>query len=127
MNNMTKHGFTTQIEHIGELPIVVLKAVGKLTHEDYQAMTPIFEAALQQLSPHKIKVLVDISDLEGWDMHAAWDDLKLGIKHGADFEKIAILGDKHWQEWAAKVGGWFMSGEIKSFEYKDAALLWLHS
>jgi len=29
-----------------------------------------------------------------------------------EFEKIAIYGSKKWQETTAKIGGWFISGEI---------------
>lgn len=38
---------------------------------------------------------------------------------------IAIYGNKNWQEIAAKVGSWFVSGEIKYFEGYDDALQWI--
>ena len=63
--------------------------------------------------------------MEGWEARAAWDDFKLGIKHGKEFEKIAIYGNKSWQEIAAKVGSWFVTGEVKYFEHCDDALQWI--
>ena len=56
----------------------------------------------------------------------AWDDFKLGLKHGNEFEKIAIYGNKNWQEITAKIGAWFISGEVKYFESEDDALAWLN-
>ena len=53
------------------------------------------------------------------------DLFKLGLKHGSEFEKIAIYGNKGWQEMAAKIGSWFVSGEMKYFESLDEALAWL--
>jgi len=40
---------------------------------------------------------------------------------------VAIFGNKNWQEIAAKVGSWFISGEIKYFDNQDEALAWLNA
>jgi len=58
-------------------------------------------------------------------VRAAWDDFKLGMKHGKEFEKIAILGNKRWQELATKISAWFISGESKYFEDVNEAFRWL--
>lgn len=55
----------------------------------------------------------------------AWDDFKLGLKHNNHFRKIAIYGNKGWQKMAARVGGWFISGEVKFFEDPEQAIAWL--
>jgi hypothetical protein len=73
----------------------------------------------------KIKAIFDGTELEGWELRAAWDDFKIGLKHGSEFEKIAIYGNKRWQEISAKVGSWFLSGEVKYFDDRDEALKWL--
>ena len=39
----------------------------------------------------KIQVLFDMTELQGWELRAAWDDFKIGLKHGGDFEKVAQL------------------------------------
>ncbi len=72
-----------------------------------------------------IKFIFDGTELEGWELRAAWDDFKSGLKHGSEFEKIAIYGNKRWQEIGAKVGSWFLSGEVKYFENPDESLRWL--
>lgn len=41
------------------------------------------------------------------------DDFKLGLKVGTSIDKIAIYGDKNWQELAAKVGSWFITGDMR--------------
>lgn len=43
-------------------------------------------------------------------------------KHGNEFEKVAIFGNKKWQENTAKICSWFISGEVKYFESESAAL-----
>lgn len=119
------HGITIGVERIESESILVLKASGKLTHEDYEVVTPILDSALQGLGVSNIKMLVDISEFSGWELRAAWDDFQLGLKLGFQFEKVAIYGDKNWQELAAKVGGWFVSGDMKSFGDRKSAVKWL--
>ena len=120
-----KHGLSIGIERVDSTFFLSLKAIGKLTHEDYQTINPMIDAALEGVKDPKIKVLVDGTELEGWEMRAAWDDFKLGLKHGSEFERIAIVGNKKWQEYSAKIGAWFISGEVKYFESESDALIWL--
>jgi len=121
----SRHGLSIGIERINSSFFLKLKATGKLTHEDYKIIDPLIDAALYGIKQPKIKVLIDGTDLEGWEFQAAWDDFKLGLKHNNEFEKIAIYGNKNWQEISVKIGSWFMSGEIKYFENCDDALDWL--
>lgn len=123
--SVKRHGLSIGIERINENFFLSLKATGKLTHDDYKAITPMIESALEGVDQPKIKALVDGTELEGWELRAAWDDFKIGLKHGSEFEKIAIYGNKRWQEMSAKVGSWFMSGEVKYFDNRDEALDWL--
>ncbi len=87
----------------------------------------MIDSALEEVKEPKVKVLFDGTELEGWKLRAAWDDFKLGLQHGSEFDKIAIYGNKNWQEIAAKIGTWFISGEVKYFEHYDDAVTWLNS
>ncbi len=121
-----RHGFSIGIERTGNNFFLSLKAQGKLTHKDYETITPMIDSALAAVKDPKVKVLVDGTELEGWEARAAWDDFKIGLKHGNEFEKIAIYGNKKWQEVIAKVGGWFISGELAYFENEEDAITWLN-
>ena len=123
--DIERHGLSIGIERTGNDFFLTLKAVGKLSHEDYNTITPMIDSALGAVKHPRVNVLIDGTELEGWELRAAWDDLKLGLKHGNEFEKIAIHGNKNWQELAAKIGAWFISGEVQYFEKRDDALAWL--
>lgn len=120
-----RHGLSIGIERINSDFFLTLKASGKLTHNDYETITPLIDSALAGVKQAKIKALIDGTELEGWELRAAWDDFKLGLKHGNQFVRIAIYGNKGWQEMAAKIGSWFVSGEVKYFESEDTAVAWL--
>ena len=121
----TKHGLSIGIERIDNKFYLALKAVGKLTHADYEIITPLIDSALAQVTEPKVNVLIDGTELDGWELRAAWDDLKLGLKHNNEFNKIAIYGNKDWQAKTAKIGSWFISGEIKYFTNLTEAAEWL--
>jgi hypothetical protein len=120
-----RHGLSIGIERMNQHFFMTMTAVGQLTHEDYQMITPMIDAALSGVPDAKIKMLIDGTKMEGWQARAAWDDFKLGLKHGKEFEKVAIYGNKNWQQIAAKMGQWFISGEIQYFNQCDDALQWL--
>ncbi|MCL1068400.1 STAS/SEC14 domain-containing protein [Shewanella olleyana] len=121
------HGFTVGIERIGNDIFLSLKAKGTLTHQDYLTITPLIDSAIAEVKHPQVNVFIDGTELDGWEARAAWDDLKIGLKHGNEFRKIAIYGNKGWQKFAGKIAKWFINGDSQYFEDKDAAMNWLLS
>jgi hypothetical protein len=124
---VNRHGLSIGIERVDSDLFLTLKAVGTLQHSDYEVIVPMIDSALAGVEDANVKVFFDGAELDGWEIRAAWDDLKLGIKHGSEFKKVAIFGNKRWQEMSAKVGSWFVSGDIKYFENETEAFDWLQA
>lgn len=120
-----KHGLSIGINRTDNQFFLTLKAVGKLTHQDYETINPMIDSALAGVKNPTIKALIDGTELQGWEPRAAWDDFKLGLKHGQEFEKIAIVGNKKWQQVSAKIGDWFTRGAVQYFEDEGEAIEWL--
>jgi hypothetical protein len=125
--SIQKHGLSIGIERVDNNFFLSLKAVGTLTHEDYKVITPLIDSALEHVKDPHVNVFIDGTELNGWELRAAWDDLKLGLKHGNKFKNVAIYGNKNWQEMASKIGSWFVSGEVRYFEDQAEALSWVNS
>jgi hypothetical protein len=106
--------------------ILGFKVSGKLTDEDYKAFVPQIEKIIQEFG--RISLLLELDDFHGWDLGAAWDDFKFGMKHIKDFKRVAIVGDKKWEEWMAKLAKPFMRAEVKYFDGSQLqdAWGWLH-
>ena len=119
------HGVHIDVEQQENKVFMELKAIGTLTHADYEKITPLIERALEGVEDPVVNVYIDGTDFEGWDLHAAWDDLKLGLKYGRKFNKFAIYGNQRWQQIMSKVGGWFVSGEVRYFDDSIEAINWL--
>lgn len=124
-NKIEKHGISIGIERINQRFFLMLKVVGKLTHQDYEIISPMLDSALENVKDPKVRAYVDATEMQGWEARAAWDDLKLGLKHGNEFEKIAVFGHESWLSVMTKIGNWFIAGEVQYFDSRELALDWL--
>ncbi len=102
-----------------------IKASGRLTDADYKDLTPRLEAAIDRHGP--LRLYVDMEAFEGWEMKAAWDDFAFGIKHWNDFERVALVGDKQWEEISVQVINKFTKGDFRFFDVSErgAAQDWI--
>ena len=107
--------------------LVLVKASGKLTDEDYQKLVPRMDQFIQQHG--QVSLLVEMEDFHGWDLHGAWDDLKLGLKHRKDLDRIAMVGDKKWQQWMTKIADLFTAGDVRYFDHNqiNSAKSWIEA
>jgi hypothetical protein len=109
----------------GSPKVVGFRLSGKLHDEDYQQFVPTMETILT--AEGKVRLFVQYEDFHGWDMHAAWDDLKFSLEHYSDFERIAMVGDHKWGKWMANFFKPFTKAKVKYFDRSevDAAWNWL--
>lgn len=102
--------------------ILGFKMTGKLHDEDYKQFVPVVEAAIK--AQGKVRLLAQFEDFHGWDLHALWDDTKFATQHCADVERIALVGEKKWEEWMARVCKPFTLAKLRYFESKDVEAAW---
>lgn len=121
---LTEH-MAINIENKDGIFNIELIATGTLTHEDYMTLIPMIENTIQLVENPKINMLLNAQDFTGWEAQAAWDDFKFGMQYKDVFLKIAIVGTKQWQEYIAKMGDWFMDGEVKFFYDLKEAKGWI--
>jgi hypothetical protein len=104
--------------------ILGFKLSGKLHDEDYKTFVPAIDASAKD---GKIRLLAQFHDFHGWDLHALWDDIKFSTTHCTKFERIAMVGDKTWEKWMAKVCAPFTMAKVQYFDATeiDKAWAWL--
>jgi hypothetical protein len=106
--------------------ILVLRARGLLTHQDYRnVIIPRLEAMIRDHG--KVRFLLD--NFQGWRAVAFWDDARFGLIHRNDFEKIALIGGPKWILWALKLVALVVSGEMRTFSASERskALSWIRA
>jgi hypothetical protein len=68
---------------------------GTLQNAEFEGCQAALAAEIQRLGP--VRLLVLISEFEGWAPSAGWNDLSFYVKHGDAIERIAIVGDEKWR------------------------------
>jgi len=102
--------------------VIGYRVSGIVGKEDYAELTPQLESLIEQEG--HINLLLDLAEFK-WEKVSAWGaDMKFGKKFRKKITKIAIVGDKKWQEWLAKVADPFYAEEAKYFSSEDGEAAW---
>ena len=91
---------------------------GKLTAEDYAHFAPEFERLVRQHG--KLSVLFDMTGFHGWEGGALWADIKFDMKHFADIDRLAMVGETKWEHGMAAFCKPFTKATIRYFDHADA-------
>src|SRR5438309_1219554 len=105
--------------------VIWVKVSEKLTKEEYADLTASWE---KMIATHgKMRLVFDMEDFHGWEPVAAWDDLKFSLGHAAQIERVAMIGDKKWEEWASKLGSLLVKGSVRFFDssQREEAQRWV--
>ncbi len=105
--------------------VLIVHVSGKLVKADYEQFVPEFERLVLQHG--KLSVLFDMTGFHGWEAAAMWEDTKFAIKHFADIDRMAVVGEKRWQQGMATFCKPFTKATVRYFDHVDgaAARKWL--
>lgn len=98
---------------------------GRLHEEELKSLQRA--AATEIRRGGRIRLLIMLTDFEGWD-NTAGRDLGFYIRHGSDVERIAIVGDERWRSEALMfAGAGLRKAPVAYFKARDAiqAASWL--
>lgn len=105
--------------------VLAVEVNGKLAKTDYAYFVPEFERLVKEHG--KLRVLFDMSNFQGWEASALWEDLKFDLKHFADMERLAMVGETRWQHGMATFCKPFTKATVQYFgrDQAAAARTWL--
>jgi hypothetical protein len=78
--------------------VLTVRIAGKLTHPELRAVQQQAAEILRRQS--KMRVLVLAENFEGWERGGAWGDLSFQMENDPRIEKMAIVGDRKWEDLA---------------------------
>ena len=106
--------------------VFVIELTGKLTRQDYEHFVPETERRIKEHG--KLRMLVRMHDFHGWELGALWEDIKFDVKHFADIERLALVGERKWEAGMASFCKPFTSAKVRYFDaaHYDEAIGWLH-
>jgi len=98
--------------------VLNIELSGTLHDEDYKHFVPAVDEAVAKHGA--VRMLVRFHDFHGWDAHALWDDIKFATTHCTKISRLAMVGEKKWEAWMAKVCKPFTMAKIKYFDVAEA-------
>lgn len=119
------------VERIEDMPAgtIGFRAAGKLSRDDY---TQVMEPALREAAEAgEIRMLFQLTDFDGLEPAAWFEDLKtglgLGIGHHSAWKRSAIVTDVEWVGKAFKLFAWMTPGEVEVYglDHLEAAKAWV--
>ena len=105
--------------------IIGFKVTGKFTGDDMKAFAERIDAVVAEAGP--VHLLVELEDFGGFEIEVLWEKTKFAFAHLRDIERMAVVGDRAWEEWWVKIGGTLAPAETRYFDHDDidAAWAWL--
>jgi hypothetical protein len=102
------------------------KIVGKITAEDLKAFEPQIEFVIAERKKRPIGILADLSQMEGANWNARWDEMRFLQKHTDHIARMAVVGADKWEEIVAMVlaGMAVLQAETRYFTTSEIVPAW---
>ncbi|MCX8016924.1 MAG: STAS/SEC14 domain-containing protein [Rhodocyclaceae bacterium] len=109
------------IDHDNKL--VAATVLGEFTLEDFTE----FEQYLidQNLFDGSMSLLFDLTEMAGFTVDVAVEEIRFSRIHGGDFKKIAVVTESQWVARSAWLEQLFVSADLRVFANVADARAWL--
>ena len=96
----------------------------ELTLTDYKEFEQAVNGRLK--TKPKLKLMIDLTQMTGFTVDVAWEDIKFTKAHAHDFKRIAVVSSDQWTTWLGWLSAAFTDADIKVFADNAEAGGWLH-
>ncbi len=111
------------IEFVEGFPenVVAFAAKGHVTKRDYDEL--LIPKISEALARHKkIRCYYELgSEFSAFEAGAVWEDFRIGVRHLARWERVALVTDVDWIRLAANVFRFLVPGEVRVFATNQAS------
>ncbi len=103
-------------EHVG------IKIERKLTQDDYELLLSYIDRLRKEVGP--LKLLLDMTECEGLNSLALWEDLARKLRLLPEILRVAIVADHHWMECGTKVFHPLLKSTVQYFSPTQLDKAW---
>lgn len=110
-----------------EKNVLTLKATDKITKDDVDEVVIVLDKLHESVG--KVNVILHLEELKGYTFTSLVDDMKYATKHMDKIEKMAIIGDKKFQEISTHLPEFTKKTEVRYFtqQERSKAEEWIHA
>ena len=99
-----------------------VKVTGTFTGDDMKAFAERIDTLVAEAGP--VHLLVQLDDYTGFEIEVLWEKAKFAFAHLRDIERVAVVGDRSWEEWWVKIAGSLSPAETRYFDHDDIDTAW---
>ncbi|WP_207422517.1 STAS/SEC14 domain-containing protein [Desertivirga brevis] len=96
-----------------------------LSTEDLQLYKQLINAIIAKYG--SVRLYFEMKEFKGWEPLGFLENGLFDLLHGINFNRVAMVGEKEWQHWAARLASPVKKKGIRYFDLKDKdkAIHWL--
>lgn len=100
---------------------------GKISKTDVELIHSRIDEVVK--NNQKVDFYFEMEDFHGYEPQGLWADIKVDATHLSDYGRMAFVGEKKWQEWAAKATDFFTNSQVKFFDLneREEAKKWIQT
>ena len=105
--------------------LLAVRVSGWLTAEDFDAYKALISDRMQHTQAARL--YFEMVDFEGWQPGSFLENALFDLIHGREYGKVAMVGEKKWQEWAARLASPVKKEGVYYFDltHKEEAMAWV--
>ncbi len=106
-----------------EQGLLKVHVYGELTLDDFGEFERVISDKLKRFP--QVDVLMDLSNMTGFTLDVAWEDIRFNHQHVRDIKRIAVVAGDQWLSWLGWLSGVSMQAEVQVFPEIADAEAWL--
>ncbi|MBF9253453.1 STAS/SEC14 domain-containing protein [Pontibacter sp. 172403-2] len=105
--------------------MLAVRVSGELTNEDFDRYRELIRDRMKATG--EARLYYEMADLDWVKPGAALENALFDIVHGREYGRVAMVGEKTWQEWAAKLISPVKKKGVRYFDLteREQAMAWV--
>jgi len=96
---------------------------GEMALDDFREFENAVADELKQFD--HVNLIFDLSNMTGFSLDAALEEVRFNKAHANDYRKIAVVTESQWLAWVSWFAMAFVTAEVRQFDDVDSANAWL--
>lgn len=107
--------------------VVAVRVSGKLSERDFDRYRMLLREKMALYG--KVRLYFEMVGFSGWQPGSFLENALFDLVHGRKFRKVAMVGERDWQRWAAGLADLIKSGTVRYFPVseREFAMAWVLS
>jgi hypothetical protein len=105
--------------------LIAVRVSGNLTTEELDPFEAMVKHVIAQYG--EVRLYAEMEQFSGWEPESFLENVFFDLVHAHQFGKVAMVGEKNWQAWLARLVNLVKRGQVRYFglDQRVQALEWI--